>query len=369
MVSTINSINFSINNCDPIFFIMSKKKLPRIVCIGSKSSASLIVKGFSSQRERITAICPTTDSGSSTGIIRNNFFLPAPGDLRAIITFFSDLKGKDALLKQLFEYRFQPEESKDLEGMALGNLVIVALTGITGGFEKAIESASRLLKVKGKVLPVTRANTQLCAQLIDEVVVAGEVEVRKIGKPAIKRVFLEDEETTTTLACIRAIKEADLICLGPGCLYTSLIPCLLVRGINEAMAKTKGKITYICNHTTTPGQTDGFTVLRHVEEIQRYLKKASLDYCLITDRIAPPEMIRAYQRDMISFIIPTEEEIKKIKEMGIKPILSDFIERGWKGKRSLPKLDTIRHDPLRVRAALMRIYREGVKGPRRKGAR
>jgi uncharacterized cofD-like protein len=343
---------------------MREKKQPRIVCIGSKSSASLIVQGFARQKENITAICPTTDSGSSTGVIRKNFSLPAPGDVRAIISLFSGLKGKDALLKKLFEYRFHPEESKDLEGMALGNLMIAALSGMTGSFEKGIESASRLLKIRGKVLPVTLANTELCAELMDRRVMSGEMEVRRVGKPAIRRVFLLDEGCNTTPACKRAIQSADLICLGPGCFYTSLIPCLLVKGINDALTRTGGKIVYICNHTTTPGQTDGFTVLRHIEEIQRYLKKASLDYCLITDRMAPPEMVRAYQQDMLSFITPAPEEITRIREMGINPVLGDFIERGWKGKRSLHKVDTIRHDPMKVRKALMKIYEERGKGRR-----
>jgi uncharacterized cofD-like protein len=348
---------------------MSKNNLPNIVCIGSKSSASLVVQGFPKQKERITVICPTMDSGSSTGVIRKNFSLPAPGDARAIITLFSGLKGKDALLKEIFEYRFQPRESKDLEGMALGNLVIAALSDITGSFEKAVESAGMLLRVKGRVLPVTHTNTELCAELTDGTVVTGEVEVRKVNKPAIKRVFLKDEETTTTPACKRAIQGADVICLGPGCLYTSLIPCLLVKGIDEALSRAKGKIIYICNHTTTPGQTDGFTVSRHIEEIQRYLNGAPLDYCLITDQTAHPEMIRAYQKDRISFITPTEEEIERIRDMGIKPVLGKFIERGWKGKRSLPKLDTIRHDPMKVRRALLKIYEERFKRSRGQGVK
>jgi len=340
---------------------MSKNKLPHIVCIGSISSASLIVQGFSDQQDRITAICPTTDSGSSTGVIRKYFSLPAPGDVRAILSLFSDLKGKDALFKELFEYRFHPGKSKDLEGMALGNLMIAALSGMTGSFEKGIESASRLLKIKGKVLPVTLAGTELCAELMDGRLISGEMEVRKVGKPAIRRVFLSDEGCNTTPACKRAIQSADLICLGPGCLYTSIIPCLLVRGIDDALTRTGGKIVYICNHTTTPGQTNGFTVLRHIAEIQRYLKKASLDYCLITDRMAPPEMVRAYQQDMVSFLTPAPEEITRIREMGITPVLGDFIERGWKGKRSLHKIDTIRHDPMKVRRALMKIYEERAK--------
>ena len=348
---------------------MSKKNHPNIVCIGSKSSASLIVQGFSAHKERITAICPTTDSGSSTGIIRRNFSLPAPGDARAIMNLFSNLKGTDALLKDIFEYRFRTKDSQDLDGMALGNLVIAALSNITGSFEKAIESAGRLLKVTGKVLPVTLANTELCAELIDGTVVSGEVEVRKVGKPAIERVFLGDKGCSTTAACKKAILSADLICIGPGCLYTSLIPCLLVQGIGKVLAKAKGKIIYICNHTTTPGQTDGFTVLRHIEEIQNYLKKAPLDYCLITNQFPPPEMVRAYQREMVSFIAPAQEEVKRIKEMGIKPVLGDFIEEGWKGMRSLHKLDTIWHDPMKVRRALMKIYEEGVKGQRGQGVR
>ena len=327
----------------------------RIVSIGSKSSAGLIVKGFPEQQVRISAICPTTDTGSSTGVIRKNFSIPAPGDLRTIMSLFSDLKGGDRVLKELFEYRFQPSESGDLQGMALGNLIIAALTEVAGSFQAAIEAAAGMLKVKGSVLPMTLANTELCARLIDGTTVTGEVEVRKVGKPAVERVYLRDEARTTR-ECRLAIQGADLICLGPGCLYTSLIPCLLVKGIPEALKRAKGRVVYICNHTTTPGQTDGFTVLKHLQEVKRYLPGVSPDYCLVTDRMPPAEMLKVCRDEMISFILPTKAELLTLSEMGIEPITGDFIERGWKGKRSLHKVDTIRHDPVKVRKALLGVY-------------
>lgn len=337
---------------------MGIKRLPNIVCIGSKSSAFLVFKGFPELKGKITAIVPVTDSGSSTGIIRENFLIPAPGDLRAIISLFSSLKGKEVILKKLFEYRFAPEKSKDLKGMALGNLILVALSDLCGSFEKGINSACKLLKVSGEILPVTLTNTELCAELTDGTIVYGEREVRRMNKPAIKNVFLRDIEVSTTQACRRAIYMADLICIGPGCLYTSLIPCLITQGITKALSISKGKIIYICNHTTTPGQTDGFTILRHIEEIQKYLKPATLDYCLITNQCPSPEMVRTYQKEKIFFILPNKEEILKIEKMGIKLILDNFIERGWQSKRMLHKLDTIRHDPRKVRKALLKVYKE-----------
>ncbi len=334
---------------------MSTHKGLKLVSIGSISAASLLIKGFPECKGNLTAIVPTTDTGSSTGIIRKFFSLPAPGDVRAVLAAMADEKGSPAILKKLFDYRFNKRQFKALPNMALGNLILAALSDIQGSFAKAIKASEKLLGVKGKALPVTTTNTNLNAVLKNGKVVRGEKEVRRPGKPPIEKIFLEESSATVGKGVPRAIMGADLIIIGPGCLYTSVIACLLVPGLSALLNQTKAKKIYCCNTTTTPGQTDGLTILDHVNLIARYLGNHPPDYVLVNDKKPRPEVVKAYRQDNIRLILPAPQEIKKIKTAGIIPIVMDLIEENWTEKRKLHKLDTIRHNPQKVRKALLKI--------------
>ena len=336
---------------------------PKIVSIGSISAASLLINGFPDQVENLTAIVPTTDTGSSTGIIRKKFSLPAPGDVRAVLSAMGDNKGPRAILKRLFEYRLKPEHFVELDNLALGNLILAALTEITGNFSEAVKKAGEILGIKGRVLPVTTANTNIKAILANGEEVWGEEEVRRLGKPSIQKLFLENSSVELDEGVSEALMEADIIVIGPGCLYTSLIACLVVPGFTELLQKTKAKIIYCCNTTTTPGQTDELTVLDHVEIITRYLNNIPPHYILINNKKPRQDIEEAYQQDNIYLILPTSDEVERIREMGSFPVLTDLIEEDWKGKRSLHKLDTIRHDPQKVREALLAIYEGRTSSP------
>jgi len=334
---------------------LSTHKGLRLVSIGSISAASLLINSFPECKGNITAIVPTTDTGSSTGIIRKIFSLPAPGDVRAVLAAMADEKGSPAIVRKLFDYRFNKSQFKALPNMALGNLILAALADIEGSFARAIKVSEKLLGVKGNVLPVTTTNTDLTAVLKNGKIVRGEKEVRRPGKPPIEKIFPEESSVTLGAGILQAIMGADIILIGPGCLYTSIIACLLVPGLSALLDQTKAKNVFCCNITTTPGQTDDLTIMDHVNLITQYLDNHPPDYVLVNNKKPRPEMVKAYQRDNVRLILPTPEEIKKIKAAGIIPMVTDLIEENWTGKRKLHKRDTIRHSPQKVRKALLKI--------------
>jgi uncharacterized cofD-like protein len=188
-------------------------------------------------------------------------------------------------------------------------------------------------------------------------VVRGEKEVRQPEKPPIEKIFLEESFVTLGEGIPRAIREADMIIIGPGCFYTSVIACLLVPGLSAVLDQTKAKKIYCCNTTTTPGQTDDLTILDHVNLITQYLDNHPPDYVLMNNKKPRPAVVKAYQSDNVRLILPTPQEIEKIKTARIIPMVTDLIEENWTGKRELHKVDTIRHSPQKVRKALREIYK------------
>jgi conserved hypothetical protein, cofD-related len=267
----------------------------------------------------------------------------------------ADEKGSPAILKKLFDYRFNNRQFKALPNMALGNLILAALADIEGSFAKAVKVSEKLLGVKGKVLPVTTTSTNLKAVLKNGKVVRGEKDVRQPGKPPIEKIFLEENSVTLGAGILRAIMGADMILIGPGCLYTSIIACLLVPGLSALLDQTTAKKVFCCNTTTTPGQTDDLTIFDHVNLITQYLDNHPPDFVLVNNKKPQPAIVKAYQRDNIRLILPFPHEIKKIKTAGSIPMVTDLIEENWTGKRNLHKLDTIRHSPQKVRKALLKI--------------
>jgi len=340
----------------------AKKTNPKLVSIGSISSASLLINGFYHQRENLTAVVSTTDTGSSTGIIRKKFSMPAPGDVRAVLAAMGEAKGSQNWLKKLFEYRFKPEHLSELPNTAFGNLFLAALTDMLGSFPAAAEIAGELLGIKGKILPVTAANTHLKAVLADGRELEGEKDIRRVGKPAIEKIFLKDDSATLGEGVAEAVMDADMVLIGPGCLYTSILACLVVPQLPEVLCRTRAKKIVCCNTTTTPGQTDGVTVLDHVKIITHYMNNHPPDYVLINNNRPRPEIEKAYQTDDLHVIMPDSDESKKIKALGCTPILADFLEEDWRGKRTLHKLDTIRHDAAKIKAVLMEIYYKEQEG-------
>jgi uncharacterized cofD-like protein len=327
----------------------------RVVCVGGGLGAPTVMAGLRAHTPDITGLIGVTDSGRSTGKVRIALDVPAPGDIRNALTVLAE---GDPVLTRLMAHRFDTEKSEELNGMAFGNLFLAALTQQEGSFLRAVEEASRLLKLRGRVLPVTLYNTHLCAELADGSVVEEEVQVRGKGKAAITRIYLKDDNVTATPGSVEAIREADLITLGPGSLYTTVAACLLVPEIARAIATTQALVVYIANTTQQPGQTDALSLSDHVRVVQDYLGGSGLDVALINDDTPPAHLRRHYAEQGLEYLEPTAIEIEKIRGMGVRPVLAPVIDK-WSGPRDLwLKQDTIRHDAERVARALVALVDE-----------
>jgi len=242
--------------------------------------------------------------------------------------------------------------------MAFGNLFLAALTQQEGSFLGAVEEASRLLKLRGRVLPVTLYNTHLCAELTDGSIVETEVNVRGIGKAPIQRVFLKDTHVGATPGSVEAIASADLITLGPGSLYTTVCACLLVPEIARAIANAEGLVVYVANTTRQPGQTDTLSLSDHVRAVQDYLGGSGLDAVLVNDDPPPAHLRVHYAEKGLELLDPTPDELERIRALGVRPVTAPIIDK-WSGPRDLwLKQDTIRHDPERVARALVDLVEQ-----------
>jgi uncharacterized cofD-like protein len=300
----------------------------------------------------ITGIIAVTDSGRSTGKVRIALDLPAPGDIRNALAVLAE---GDPVLRRLFSHRFETDKSAELNGMAFGNLFLAALAQQEGSFLRGVEEAARLLGIRGKVLPVTLYNTDLCAKLADGTIVAEEENVRAAGKARIERIFLRDTDVRAAAGTAEAIEAADLITLGPGSLYTTVCACLLVPEIARAIAEARGVVVYIANSTTQPGQTDEVTLSGHVAAVLDYLGGAGLDVVLLNDD-PPPAHLRDHHAERgMRYLEPTADEISRIAGLGVRVATAPIIDK-WSGPRELwNKQDTIRHDASRLADALIKL--------------
>lgn len=305
-----------------------------IVAIGGGTGLPSVLGGLKGYTKQITAIVTVTDSGRSSGVLRNDLNVLPPGDIRNCLI---SLSKSDKLMKDLFQYRFSCNGK--LEGMSLGNLFIAGLAKVTGSFEQAVKETSRILAIEGRVLPSTLQDTHLCAELVDGRIVEQEFNVREPNKPAIKRVFLKPRDADALPATLRAIEEADLIVLGPGSLYTSVITNLLVKGIADAIKRSRGKKVYVCNIMTQPGQTDGYSLAMHVNAIERYLGEGVLDVVVFNNREPPKDVLKRYKSEKAELIC-SDSNLSK----GVQAIQADLIDRAHSKGGEWQKADLLRHD-------------------------
>ena len=277
----------------------------KVAVLGGGSGLSYLLNGLKQYPIDITAIVSVCDNGSSTGILREEFNIPAVGDIRKVLVSLSET---EPLVEKLFNYRFNT--TSDLNGHAVGNLLLTAVEEMTGSLSEGIEALGKILNLKGKVVPLTEDNVTLMGEMNDGSIVEGESQIT-IDKRQIKRVFYK-EEATPTKEAIDAIMEADLIVLSMGSLFTSIIPNLICDGIIDALAKTKAKILYTCNIVTQPGETDNFTVTDHVEMLNKYLKKRKVDIVIANNGNISKRMAEKYktleQKDPVRY---DEENVKK----------------------------------------------------------
>lgn len=317
----------------------------RAVSFGGGVGAAQVMQGLRRYTDHLTGIIAVTDSGRSTGVVRSVLNVPAPGDLRNAMVTLSDA---DPVLRDLFQHRLVSNKLNEFNGVAFGNLFLAALAQMTGSFERAIEEMGRLLKPAARVVPVTLANTHLCAELVDGTLRYEEVSVRGLNKPAIRRVFLRDEGVEAFPPALEAIRAADLITIGPGSLFTTVLACLAVPGIREAVseARSRGAITvYVCNTTTQPGQTDGFTVYDHVAEVASYLGAGNLDYTLVNTGVPPEHVLERHRRDGLYLLALSAEELRKIQDLGVRVVAANLVEAASEQRILWNKQDAVRHDP------------------------
>lgn len=314
-----------------------------IVVLGGGGGVSQVLLATQSYFARRTAVIAVTDTGRSTGVARALAHIPAPGDLRNTLATLAE--EPDALLPRLLQHRFHAPEIPALNGMAFGNLLIAALAQMTGDFGGAIATVGTLVHPTAHVLPVSTISTDLCAELEDGCIMGDELAVRGLGKAAIRRLFLSNPAATAHPPAVEAILQADLVVLGPGSFYTSVLATLLFAGISEALQQTGATIVFVCNTTTQPGQTDGYRAQDHVQRLVEVLGTGVVDVALInrSSRLEPA-VLAHYEAEGLYLLCPDESELAAIAGLGVRPLAGDYVE-GTAEKRTLwNKQDTIRHD-------------------------
>lgn len=288
----------------------------KVVVLGGGTGLSYLLNGLKQYPLDITAIVSVCDDGSSTGILREEFNIPAVGDIRKVLVALSET---EPLVEKLFNYRFKT--TSDLNGHTVGNLLLTAVQEITGNLSDGIEALSKILNLKGKVVPLTEDNVTLIGEMSDGAIVEGEHNIT-IDKRQIKRVFYKEEPTPTKEA-IKAIKEADLIILSMGSLFTSIIPNLICDDIVDALFESKAKIMYTCNIVTQPGETDGFSVTDHVNMLNKYLKKRKVDVVIANNGYIDTALADKYktleQKDAVKY------DYKNFKNYDMQVIGDDLV--------------------------------------------
>ena len=260
----------------------------KVVVLGGGTGSSTLVRGLKQFPIDLTAIVSVCDDGRSTGVLREEFNIPAVGDIRRVLAAMSET---EPLVMELFNYRFHT--TSDLDGHTVGNLLLTASSEITGNLSDGIEALSKVFNLKGKVVPLTEDNVVLMGEMEDGTIIEGEHRITEY-KSKIKRVFYKEEPTPTKEA-VKAIEKADLIVLSMGSLFTSIIPNLICEEILAAMARSKGKIMYVCNMMTQPGETDDFKVSDHVKLLNQYLGKRKVDVVIANNGEIDEEMAKRYE--------------------------------------------------------------------------
>lgn len=274
---------------------MIHKSSKKVVAIGGGTGLFPVLSGLKRYFENPTAVITMADDGGSAGILREEFGILPPGDVRRALVALSE--SENNIIPDLIGYRFT--EGSGLSGHAFGNLFLTALIRVTGSFEKAITEASKLLQVNGTIIPVTTTLSRLIAELEDGTIIKGETNIdipRDHNRAKIKKVWLEPKAKANPRA-LKAITEADLVIIGPGDIYTSLIPNLLVEGVSKAIATTKGKVLYITNCMTKSGETNGFTASMFLQKISEYLPKGSIDYVAVNNTKPSPARLKPYAQE------------------------------------------------------------------------
>jgi uncharacterized cofD-like protein len=312
----------------------------KIVCVGGGTGLSTLLRGLKKHTSNITAVVTVSDDGGSSGRLVKDLGVLPPGDIRNCLVALAD---DEALVTELFRYRF--EEGGGLVGHSFGNLFLAAMTGITGNFDKAIKESSRVLNIKGRVLPATLSVNRLCATLVDGTVVEGESNVGHARK-AIKDVFLDPPHAAPLDEVVAAIRDADAIVLGPGSLYTSIMPNLLVDRLAREIEAANAVKMYVCNVMTQPGETDAFTASQHVRALLEQARCKVADIAIVNE--ATPMRLR--ETYAAGGQIPVKVDDDEIASLGVRVVRA----------RVISETQTVRHDPTKLAEVVVGIIDEAI---------
>ncbi len=289
--------------------------MKKVVVLGGGTGSSTLLKGLKLLPLDITAVITVADDGRSTGRLRKEFDTVAVGDIRQVITSLSDAP----IIEELMNYRFKT--TSDLNGHAVGNLILTALSNISGNLSTGIESISKVFNLRGRVLPLTEDRVTLVAKMNDNSIVEGEHNITE-SKKGIKKVYYKEKVTTNPLV-LEALKDTDLIILSMGSLYTSLIPNLINNDIKKVIKESKAKIMYVCNMMTQPGETDNYKASDHIKAINKYLDR-NVDIIVCNNGIISEDILSKYkteeQKDEVVFDIDT------LNKMNLKVISNNYAD-------------------------------------------
>lgn len=325
----------------------------RLVAIGGGGGAGHVLRGALPFFGQLTGVIAVTDTGRSTGLARAIASIPAPGDVRSTIAAVAH--DPSSLLPRLLQHRLRAGALPELEGMAFGNLMLGALAQLTGDFGEAVALLGALVGTAATVLPVSAADTQLCAELADGRTVVGELHVRGLNKPPIRRLFLADERAPAYAPALEAIRRADIVAIGPGSLFTTVLATLLFDGVREALRDTPAVVVHICNTTTQPGQTDGYTVFDHVARLVELLGPGVVDAALINRSEHDEATLTRHAAAGVHLLRPNDDELSRIAALGVQPLVRDLAEHGASDRELWNKQDTIRHDAEVIGMALHKL--------------
>ena len=315
---------------------------PKITAIGGGTGLSTMLRGLKKYTKNLTAVVTVADDGGGSGVLRRDIGMPPPGDIRHCM---ESLANVEPIMERLLTYRFQ---EGSLAGQSFGNLILAALNGVTGSFEEAVAQMSQVLAITGRILPVTSADVQLEAVFENGARVVGESKISSFKKEQdcrIAHVALLPERPAALPAALQAIREADLILMGPGSLYTSVIPNLLVEGVVEAICRSEALKIYVCNIMAQEGETEGYTAADHVDALLSHGAPGLVDLCLANSAPVRPGLVEKYREEDAAPILVDRE---RIRAMGLE--LEEYPVASEGG-------DYARHDPDRLAAAVLDVYR------------
>ena len=324
---------------DLLYLKKQLSKGPKIVAVGGGTGLSMLLSGLKEYTSNITAIVTVADDGGSSGRLRQQFDILPPGDIRNCLVALADAP---SLMRELFQFRF--EKNSEFAGHSFGNLFITVMTQLTGDFEKAVKETSKVLALRGQVIPSTLDKVVLAAEHKDGSLTEGEYKIPRAHK-AIKRVYLNPLGAQATPEAIKAIKEAQIIVLGPGSLYTSIIPNLLIEEIPKAIVASDAIKCYVCNVMTQPGETDGYKVSDHVRALASHSDPRVLNYCVVNVGGIPDEFLKRYAREN-SYLVVNDR--KYTEGLGYRVIEDDFVMVD----------DLIRHDPRKLAKIIVGFLEE-----------